>query len=117
MRRALALANACAQGGAEPAAAGWAGMGHWGADPRVQAEAGRPAWRGALIDGGTGMDQGRAWIDRLPEELGGQQAIMRRLLTFSEADPDVCWLAIGCSVARGAGDRMSDLDMGIGVRE
>ena len=63
------------------------------------------------------MDRGRAWIDRLPDELGGQQAIMRRLLTFSEADPDVCWLAIGCSVARGAGDRMSDLDMGIGVRE
>jgi hypothetical protein len=63
------------------------------------------------------MDQGRAWIDRLPDELGGQQAIMRRLLTFSEADPEVCWLAIGCSVARGAGDRMSDLDMGIGVRE
>jgi len=63
------------------------------------------------------MDQGRAWIDRLPGELGGQQAIMRRLLTFSEADPDVCWLAIGCSVARGAADRMSDLDMGIGVTE
>jgi hypothetical protein len=63
------------------------------------------------------MEQGRAWIDRLPDELAGQQAIMRRLLTFSEADPDVCWLAIGCSVARGAGDRMSDLDMGVGVRE
>jgi hypothetical protein len=63
------------------------------------------------------MDQGRAWIDRLPGELAGQQAIMRQLLAFSEADPDVCWLAIGCSVARGAGDRMSDLDMGIGVTE
>jgi hypothetical protein len=63
------------------------------------------------------MGQGRAWIDRLPDELAGQQAIMRRLLAFSEADPDVCWLAIGCSVARGAGDRMSDLDMGIGVTE
>ena len=63
------------------------------------------------------MDQGRAWIDRQPAELAGQQAIMRRLLGFSEADPDVCWLAIGCSVARGAGDRMSDLDMGIGVTE
>jgi len=63
------------------------------------------------------MEQGRAWIDRLPDELAGQQAIMRRLLAFSESDPDVCWLVIGCSVARGAGDRMSDLDMGIGVRE
>src|SRR6476646_6520719 len=81
-----------------------------GADPRVQAEAGRAAE-------GRGMEQGRAWIDRLPGELTGQKAIMRRLLAFSEADPDVCWLAIGCSVARGAGDRMSDLDMGIGVTE
>jgi hypothetical protein len=64
-----------------------------------------------------GMEQGRAWIDRQPADLAGQKAIMRRLLAFSEADPDVSWLAIGCSVARGAGDRMSDLDMGIGVRE
>jgi hypothetical protein len=63
------------------------------------------------------MEQGRAWIDGLPDELAGQRAIMHRLLAVSEADPDVCWLAIGCSVARGAGDRMSDLDMGIGVRE
>jgi hypothetical protein len=63
------------------------------------------------------MEQGRAWIDRLPAELAGQQAIMRRLLAISAADPDVSWLAIGCSVARGAGDRMSDLDMGIGVTE
>src|ERR1044071_7618279 len=61
------------------------------------------------------MEQGRAGIARLPAELAGQQAIMRRLLAFSEADPDVWWLAIGCSVARGAGDPMSDLDMGIGV--
>lgn len=63
------------------------------------------------------MEQGRAWIDRLPAELAGQQAIMHRLLAFSEADTDVRWLAIGCSVARGAGDRMSDLDLGIGVTE
>ena len=60
------------------------------------------------------MEQGRAWIDRLPGELAGQQAIMRRLLAFSQADPDVCWLAIGCSVARGG--RGPDVRSGHGYR-
>lgn len=61
------------------------------------------------------MGEGRAWIDQLPGELSGQQGIMRALLAFSEDDANVSWLVIGCSVARGAGDRMSDLDMAIGI--
>ena len=60
---------------------------------------------------------GRAWIARLPPELGGQQTILARLLEWCEADDRIRWLVIGCSVARGAGDRLSDLDMAIGVRD
>ena len=37
------------------------------------------------------------------------------LLAFSQADPDVRWLMLGCSLARGAGDWMSDIDAAVGV--
>jgi hypothetical protein len=59
---------------------------------------------------------GRAWIDELPDEMAGQKEIMRRLLDACEADDRIRWLAVGCSVGRGAGDALSDLDMALGVR-
>jgi hypothetical protein len=60
---------------------------------------------------------GRAWIGRLPAELSGQKQIMRRLLDICEADARIRWLAIGCSLGRGNADRLSDLDMALGVRD
>jgi hypothetical protein len=60
---------------------------------------------------------GRAWIDQLPAELDGQKAIMRRLLQVCESDDRIRWLMIGCSLGRGNADRMSDLDMALGVRD
>jgi hypothetical protein len=60
---------------------------------------------------------GRVWIDDLPGEMEGQKAIMRRLLEVCETDDRIRWLAVGCSVGRGAGDRLSDLDMALGVRD
>jgi hypothetical protein len=60
---------------------------------------------------------GRAWIDRLPAELAGQKAIMRQLLAVCESDERIRWLAIGCSLGRGNADRLSDLDMALGVRD
>jgi len=54
---------------------------------------------------------GLDWIDRLPAELAGQQALLRCLLALCEADDSIRWLVIGCSLARGAGDRLSDLDL------
>ncbi len=58
---------------------------------------------------------GRAWIESQPDELAGQREIMLRLLDWCESDERARWLAVGCSVGRGAGDRLSDLDMGLGV--
>lgn len=58
---------------------------------------------------------GREWIEGLPDELSGQRRLLLGLLAFCEADPDVAWLLVGCSLARGAADRLSDLDVGIGV--
>jgi hypothetical protein len=60
---------------------------------------------------------GRGWIDDLPDEMAGQKAIMRRLLDACEADDRIRWLTVGCSVGRGAGDALSDLDMALGVRD
>jgi hypothetical protein len=60
---------------------------------------------------------GRGWIDDLPAELDGQKAIMRRLLKICAADDRIRWLAIGCSLGRDAADRLSDLDMALGVRD
>ncbi len=60
---------------------------------------------------------GPAWIDRLPDEMSGQRQILRRLLSACEADPDIQWLVVAASVGRGAGDRLSDLDLGVGVAD
>jgi hypothetical protein len=57
------------------------------------------------------------WIDQLPGEMAGQRMLLRGLLSFCEAEESVRWLVIGCSLARGAGDYLSDLDLAMGVRD
>ena len=61
--------------------------------------------------------RGPDWIDDLPPELAGQRALLRGLLALCDADDRISWLVIGCSLARGAGDRLSDLDMAMGIRD
>jgi hypothetical protein len=60
--------------------------------------------------------QGRDWVGQLPAELAGQRALLGGLISLCEADDDIRWLVIGCSLSRGAADRLSDLDVGMGVR-
>lgn len=77
---------------------------------------------GSRERGGSHHDEGmnpqsQVWLDQLPAELGAQRAILMRLLEICEADADIRWLLIGCSVARGAGDGLSDLDLAMGVQE
>jgi hypothetical protein len=62
-------------------------------------------------------ENGMTWVEQLPDEMAGQRMLLRGLLSFCEADESIRWLVIGCSVARGAGDQLSDLDMAIGVRD
>lgn len=57
---------------------------------------------------------GARWIEELPAGLAGQRDLLRGLLAFSQADPDVKWLVVGCSLARGAGDWLSDIDAAVG---
>jgi hypothetical protein len=58
---------------------------------------------------------GREWIDALPEELVGQKRILSALLAYCSQDPDARWLGVSCSLGRGAADRLSDVDAGIGA--
>jgi hypothetical protein len=58
---------------------------------------------------------GRAWIAQLPAELAGQRRLLDGLMALCEADPDVRWLALGCSMGRGAADELSDLDLAMGA--
>jgi predicted nucleotidyltransferase len=57
---------------------------------------------------------GARWIEELPAGLAAQRDLLRGLLAFSQADPDVKWLVVGCSLARGAGDWLSDIDAAVG---
>jgi hypothetical protein len=58
---------------------------------------------------------GREWIEALPAELDPQKAIMTGLLDWCEADERAKYLVVACSVGRGAADRLSDLDLGMGL--
>ena len=63
------------------------------------------------------MEDVAACLDRLPNELGQQRQLLQRLLGWCVRDEGVRWLTIGCSLERGNADRLSDLDVGMGVKE
>lgn len=56
-----------------------------------------------------------AWLDGLPPALAPQRIVLRRLLATVERKPQWRPLELSSSVARGAGDEYSDLDLGLGV--
>ena len=63
------------------------------------------------------MEDAATWLGQLPNELASQRRLLQRLLDWCEGDEDVRWLTVGCSLERGNADRLSDLDVAIGVRE
>jgi hypothetical protein len=58
---------------------------------------------------------GRAWLAALPDELAAQRRVLTGLLDRSEKWPQVTSLVVGCSLGRGAGDELSDIDGAMGV--
>lgn len=60
---------------------------------------------------------GPRFVAGLPPELSGQQAVLRRLLDAVKAWPEARWLVLSCSIARGAADSHSDIDLGLGLAE
>ena len=66
-----------------------------------------------MVDTGAGA----AWVRALPAELDGQRRLLTGLVAACQRDDAIRWLVIGCSLSRGAGDRLSDLDVAMGVTD
>ncbi len=62
------------------------------------------------------MPDPQTWLSELPAKLAPQRRLMDRLLRWCQQEDAVHWLMIGCSLARGNADRLSDLDLAMGVR-
>lgn len=60
---------------------------------------------------------GRDWVDALPGVLLRQREAIIALLEFSETEPGVTSLSVGCSLGRGAADALSDVDAALGVEQ
>src|SRR5271170_5659761 len=58
---------------------------------------------------------GRAWLAALPGELAAQRRIMAGLVDRCETWPLATSLLVGCSLGRGAGDALSDIDGALGI--
>ncbi len=61
------------------------------------------------------MPSNHAWLSALGPELSRHRAAIAALLTFCETSTAVSSLSVGCSIGRGAGDELSDIDAAIGV--
>jgi hypothetical protein len=71
----------------------------------------------SAADGGraSAADGGRAWLAELPDELAAQRRVMSGLVDLCEQWPLAVSFLVGCSLGRGAGDALSDIDAALGV--
>lgn len=53
----------------------------------------------------------------MPPSVSGQRRLLESLICTAEAEPAFRWLELGGSLARGAGDELSDIDAGLGVAD
>jgi hypothetical protein len=58
---------------------------------------------------------GQAWLAAMPAELAAQQRVIGGLVDRCEEWPLATSLLVGCSLGRGAGDALSDIDAALGV--
>lgn len=66
-------------------------------------------------DTSSSVNSGREWLASLPAELAAQRRVMTGLVDFCAATPTVTSLWVGCSLGRGAGDALSDIDAALGI--
>lgn len=55
------------------------------------------------------------WLATMPPQVSAQRELLSFLLESARADPAIRWLELGGSLARGAGDELSDIDAGLGI--
>lgn len=60
---------------------------------------------------------GKAWLDTLDSSVSRQKQLLQALLSWVESDERCRYLLVGCSLGRGVGDELSDIDARIGIVE
>jgi hypothetical protein len=65
----------------------------------------------------TTADDARRWLAAMPANVSGQRRLLESLITAAEAEPAFRWLELGGSLARAAGDELSDIDAGLGIAD
>jgi hypothetical protein len=68
---------------------------------------------------GTGVTAaaGLRWIAAIPGDTAGQRQVLTRLVEAAGDDPRLRWIEMTGSLARGAGDALSDIDAGMGIAD
>ncbi len=59
----------------------------------------------------------RAFLAGMPRAVGRQRDILSGMLDAVELEPALRWFELACSLARGTGDELSDIDCGVGVAD
>jgi hypothetical protein len=67
--------------------------------------------------GPAAIASGQAWLARMPGPVAAQRVLLQHLLDAAEAEPAFRWLELGGSLARDAGDELSDIDAGLGIAD
>ena len=65
----------------------------------------------------TTADDARRWLATMPGQVAGQRRLLESLITAAGREPAFRWLELGGSLARGAGDELSDIDAGLGIAD
>ena len=69
----------------------------------------------------TTGDDARRWLaampGQVPGQVAGQRSLLESLITTAQDEPAFRWLELGGSLARGAGDELSDIDAGLGIAD
>lgn len=83
-----------------------------------QAGSGRPQASpdGAAAAGVTAA-AGLRWIAAIPGDTAAQRRILTRLVEAAGRTPRLRWIEMTGSLARGAGDALSDIDAGMGIAD
>jgi hypothetical protein len=65
----------------------------------------------------AGRPGGRQWLAAMPDRVSAQHLLLDYLLDAAQADPVIRWIELGGSLARDAGDELSDIDAGLGIAD
>jgi len=89
------------------------------ASSRADTAAGPPPAAGPGHPPGAGVTAaaGVSWIAAIPGDTAGQRHILTRLVEAAGDDPRLRWIEMTGSLARGAGDALSDIDAGLGFAD